>query len=82
MPTIFIECSASVHTNCGKGVTDDEVKDEHGNNMNKVPYICPECYRAGWRAEGIRTRPEELKVYQLENPPESLSAGESARPVI
>lgn len=61
-----IDCAAGVHTGCGRSV--DEETDAVGKLVCLTPYVCPGCYRSGWRAEGLSTRPAELRVGKL--PPE------------
>lgn len=63
MSNIVIPCSAP--TQCGNTLTEPEQFDGRGHSVNVQPYICPGCYRNGWRAEGLRIHPKELKVYRL-----------------
>lgn len=65
-----IDCAASVHTACGRSV--DEETDPQGKLICLTPYVCPGCYRAGWRAEGLSIRPAELKVYRLNPAPQPV----------
>lgn len=57
----LILCSASAHTNCGRTLNENTITYK-GRNMNNVPYVCMEDYRAGWRSEGLRGTE---RVYKL-----------------